>query len=308
MDGTDLSSDVAGIRLPNPTLLASGIADETGASMARAVRSGAGGVVTKSLSLKAREGHRNPVIVPLPVGAINAMGLPNPGVADYEAEVRTYRGLVGDSNPIIGSVFGSTLDEYVLCAREAQRIGVDAIEVNGSCPNAQGLGLEFGQDPGVISDLVRAVKRSVDIPVLFKLTPMTSDIVELASACKAGGADAVGAINTVKAMRIDVRTRRPVLTNRTGGLSGPAVRPIGVRCVFEIASGVDIPIVGVGGVATWEDAIEYILAGASAVQVGTAVMHGNLEVFRSIVNGIGSFMNEEGYCRIQELRGAALEV
>jgi dihydroorotate dehydrogenase (NAD+) catalytic subunit len=306
--GTPFAVQVAGLRLPNPLILASGIADETGLSMANAVLNGAGGVVTKSLSLAPREGHRNPVVVELPFGLINAMGLPNPGVEEYRSEVHDYKVRSGGENPIIGSIFGASIEDYAACAREVEGIGVDAIEINGSCPNALGLGTEFGGDPSVIMDLVKAVKEKVSIPVFFKLTPLCSDIVSLAKACERGGADGIVAINTIKAMSIDVRTGRPVLTNRTGGLSGPAIRPVGVRCVYEISGEVGIPVIGVGGITTWEDALEYIMAGASAVQIGSAVAWGNLGVFGSILSGMGVFMEEEGYSSVDEMRGIAREV
>jgi len=298
----------AGISAPNPLFLASGVADETGMSMAMAVRMGAGGVVTKSLSLLPREGHRNPVVVDLPVGMINAMGLPNPGVDAYREEVSVFHAQTGGMNPIIGSVFGATVDEYARCAASVQGIGVDAVEINGSCPNAKGLGLEFGQDPEVIADLVGAVKANVSVPVFFKLTPNCNDIVRLAQACADGGADGIVAINTLRAMRIDVRTGRPVLTNISGGLSGPAIKPVGIRCVYDISRSVDIPVMAVGGVCSWEDALEYIMAGASAVQIGTAVRSKGLSVFSEIGEGLLHFMEEEGYSSIGEMVGIAGEV
>ncbi|MDG6224241.1 MAG: dihydroorotate dehydrogenase [Candidatus Thermoplasmatota archaeon] len=303
-----LDVEISGIRFPNPLLLASGIADETGLSMAKAVERGAGGVVTKSLSLDLREGHRNPVVVDLQNGMINAMGLPNPGASHYIREIEEYRRHTSGKNPIIASVFGSTIEGYAECARTIAASGVDAIELNGSCPNAEGLGLEFGQDPDVISDLIKAVRSAVSIPVFFKLTPMCNDIVKLASACQDAGADAVVAINTMKSMKIDIRTGRPVLTNRFGGLSGPAIKPVGVRCTYEIASRLDIPVISVGGISNWEDAVEYIMAGASALQIGTAVAWGNLDVFSRIRSGISGFMRAEGYSSLEEMRGIALEV
>lgn len=304
-----LEVEIARLRFPNPLLLASGIADETGASMAEAVRRGAGGVVTKSLSLEAREGHQNPCIVELPYGLINAMGLPNPGIEDYQQEVKDYLRLTDGHHPIIGSVFGSTIEEYGLAARGAEEIGVQAIEINGSCPNAHGLGLQFGQDPTVIEDLVKEVKRRVSIPVLFKLTPATSDIVRLAQAVQDGGASGIVAINTMPAMKVDIHTGRPLLSNITGGLSGPALKPIGVRCIYKIRSTetIDIPIIGVGGITSWEDVVEYLMAGATAVQIGTAVTWEDLNVFSRMTDGLVTFMEEEGYSNIKELIGKTQE-
>lgn len=171
------------------------------------------------------------------------------------------------------------------------------------------MGLQFGQDPDVIRDLVSAVRSAVKIPVLFKLTPVTDDIVKLALAAQEGGAHALVAINTMKVIKLDIRTGRPVLTNGFGGLSGPALKPIGIRCVYEICSDerVEIPVVGVGGVSTAEDALEYMMAGASAVQIGTAVRWQGPFVFREINEGISQFMEEMRYSSLKKLIGAALE-
>ncbi|MBN1390563.1 MAG: dihydroorotate dehydrogenase [Candidatus Thermoplasmatota archaeon] len=307
MEGPKLDVEVAGIRFLNPLILASGVADETGASMAEAVRMGAGGVVTKSLSLEPREGHPNPCVVEFPYGILNAMGLPNPGVRGYSDEVEEYLSTTRGSAPIIASVFGSSIEEYAMAAGAVKDLGVHAVEINGSCPNARGLGLQFGQDPLVIEDLVKEVKATVPIPVFFKLTPACSSIVDLAQAAQMGGADGLVAVNTMPAMKIDVRTRMPVLTNVTGGLSGPALRPVGVRCVYQIANSgkVHLPIIGAGGISTWEDALEYIMAGASAVQIGTAVTWGNLDVFSKIKEGMMTYMIEERIGRISDMVGSA---
>lgn len=310
MESRSLSIQISGLDLSNPLLLASGIADETGSSMAEAVSNGAGGVVTKSLSIAPREGHRNPCIVELPFGLINAMGLPNPGIEEYAKEIGAFREGIERPTPVIGSVFGSTIEEYGTAAEMVQQIGVDAIEINGSCPNAKGLGLQFGQDPAVIDELVREVKGRVGIPVFFKLTPAASNIVELGFSAQEAGADGLVAVNTMPAMKIDVRTRRPVLTNITGGLSGPSLRPIGVRIVHQLMSSgdIDIPVIGVGGVLNYEDVLEYMLAGASAVQIGTAVTWGNLKVFGEIASDLLVYLEAEGFSSIQDLVGSALEV
>ena len=308
-DELDLAVEFAGMRLPNPIILASGIADETAGSMIRAVREGAGGVVTKSLNIGGRDGHPNPVVVELEDGLINAMGLPNPGIEEYGREIREYLRVTGGGRPIIGSVFGSTTEEYADAADLIVKKGVHAVEINGSCPNAKGLGLEFGQDPAVIEDLVDSVVNSCDKPVFFKLTPNTHDIVSLAKAAERGGADGVVAINTLRSMKIDIYTSRPILTNVSGGLSGPSIKSVGVKSVYDIASSdVGIPIIGVGGISGFEDAVEYIQAGASAVQVGTAVMWGNLSVFGRIRDDMRKFLKDEGYGSVDDIIGKALEV
>ncbi len=305
-EGPDLAVEIAGLRFRNPLLLASGIADETGMSMAMAANKGAGGVVTKSLSLEPRDGHPNPCVVELPFGMMNAMGLPNPGIEAYKEEVEIFRDGIEENSIIIGSVFGATLEEYGEAARATEAIGVDAVEINGSCPNAKGLGLQFGQDPDVIRELVSVVKSKVDIPVFFKLTPNTQDIVTLAYAAQEGGADGLVAINTLQAMQIDIHSRRPVLTNITGGLSGPAIKPVGVRCVYAMASDerIHIPIIAVGGASTAEDVLEYMIAGASAVQVGTAVSWNDLDVFTQMVYGIKGYLVEKGISRVQDIIGS----
>ncbi|MFW3145206.1 MAG: dihydroorotate dehydrogenase [Thermoplasmatota archaeon] len=310
MAAPSLETEIAGLKLRNPLMLASGIADETGASMAEAVKRGAGAVVTKSLSLESREGHPNPCIVELPFGLINAMGLPNPGIKEYGSEIKEYRKLIGSRAPVIGSVFGSTIEEYGLAAKGAQEIGVDAVEINGSCPNAKGLGLQFGQDPEVIDELIMEVRSRIDLPLFFKLTPATSNILSLAEAAQEAGADGIVAVNTMPAMEIDIHTGAPILTNLTGGLSGPALRPIGIRCVFEICRSpeIKIPVIGAGGISGWEDALQYLMAGASAVQIGTAVTWSDLDIFNSIRKGFVSYLEQNDLSSIEDVVGAALEV
>jgi dihydroorotate dehydrogenase (NAD+) catalytic subunit len=237
---------------------------------------------------------------------MNAMGLPNPGIEAYREEVEIFKDGIEETSIMIGSVFGATIEEYGEAARRTEEIGVDAIEINGSCPNARGLGLQFGQDPDVIKELVSVVKSRVSIPVFFKLTPNTHDIVSLAFAAQEGGADGLVAINTIQAMTIDVHSRRPVLTNVTGGLSGPAIKPVGVRCVYAIASDkrIKIPIIAVGGATNAEDVLEYMIAGASAVQVGTAVTWSDLDVFTQMEEGIRRYLIENDIERIEEIIGS----
>ncbi len=308
--GPGLEVNISGMVLSNPFLLASGISDETGLSMVEAVNNGAGGVVTKSLSLEAREGHSNPCIYELPYGMLNAMGLPNPGIDEYTHEIEIYLEKAGERAPIIASLFGSDISEYAEAARKLQKTGVNGLEINASCPNAKGLGLQFGQDPKVIKDLVWEVVCSTSIPVFFKLTPNTQNINVLALAAQEAGAHGLVAVNTLQAMKIDIHSRMPVLTNVYGGLSGPALKPVGVRCVHSIASDpeIEIPIIGVGGITKWEDAVEYLLAGASAVQVGTAVTWGNLGIFSGLSKGLSGYMSEKGLGSVKEITGASLEV
>lgn len=283
-------------------MLAAGVLDETGRTMAEVARAGAGAVVTKSVGKEPRQGHNNPCVVELDVGLLNAMGLPNPGIGAYKAEIaEAKKGGV----PVIGSVFGGTEEEIAEMAVLVQSAGADAVELNLSCPHAKGYGAEVGSTPEMVETVCRAAKAGLKVPLLAKLTPNTAFISKLAVAAERGGADAIVAINTVKAMAISPEAGMPILANRFGGLSGPAIRPIGVRCVYEIYDAVDIPIVGVGGVATANDALEYIMAGATAVQIGTAVWTRGTKVFGEVAEGIAGFMEENGHRSVVDMVGVA---
>lgn len=297
-----LGTEVAGVQLRNPTLLASGFLDETGGSMLRVYRAGAGGVVTKSIGPEPREGNLNPTVVELPVGLLNAVGLPNPGIADYEHEAKH---AIAGGAAVIGSVYGRDAAEYADVAKRMASYGVLAVELNLSCPHAKGLGTEIAQDPEAVEDITRAVKEVVTIPVFSKLSPNVADIAAFADAAKRGGADAVIAINTVKAIALSADLRMPVLKNTYGGLSGPAIKPVGLRCVYEIFDAVDIPIIGVGGIETGQDAIEYLIAGASAVQIGTAILSRGLDVFAHVCREMSEWMDANGYGKVADLVGAA---
>jgi dihydroorotate dehydrogenase (NAD+) catalytic subunit len=298
----DLGVDLCGLRLRNPTMLASGVLDETAATMVEVARAGAGAVVTKSVGMSPREGHANPCVVELDVGLLNAMGLPNPGIEYFSEEVKAVK---REGVTVIGSVIGGSEDELAAVAALMAAAGADAVELNLSCPHAKGLGTEIGSTPEDVERVCRASKERVKVPLFAKLTPNTSSISNLAKAAERGGADAVVAINTLKGMAISPEVRMPVLANRFGGLSGPAIRPIGVRCVYEIRDAVEIPVIGVGGISTGRDALEYIMAGATAVQVGTAVWMRGPEVFKSICDDISRFMDEYGYSKVDDMVGAA---
>ncbi len=298
----DLGVDLCGLRLRNPTMLASGVLDETAATMVEVARAGAGAVVTKSVGRLSREGHANPCVVELDVGLLNAMGLPNPGIEYFSEEVKAVKRA---GVTVIGSVIGGSEDELAAVAALMADAGADAVELNLSCPHAKGLGTEIGSTPEDVERVCRVSKERVKVPLFAKLTPNTSSISNLAKAAERGGADAVVAINTLKGMAISPEVRMPVLANRFGGLSGPAIRPIGVRCVYEIHDAVEIPVIGVGGISSGRDALEYIMAGATAVQVGTAVWTRGPEVFKSICDDISRFMDEYGYSKVDDMVGAA---
>lgn len=294
--------ELCGLRLRNPTMLASGVLDETARTMIEVARAGAGAVVTKSVGMRPREGHANPCVVELDVGLLNAMGLPNPGIEYFSNEVRAVK---AEGATVIGSVIGGTAEELAEVAGLMAGAGADAVELNLSCPHAKGLGTEMGSTPEDVGRACRAVRERIRVPLFAKLTPNTSSIADLARAAEGAGADAVVAINTLKGMAISPEAGMPVLANRFGGLSGPAVRPVGVRCVYEIHEAVGIPVIGVGGISTGRDALEYIMAGASAVQVGTAVWTRGPGVFKSICEEVSTFMDEYGYSKVGDMVGAA---
>lgn len=297
-----LSVNLCGLKMKNPTMLASGVLDETGRSMLEVARAGAGAVVTKSIGKLPRAGHGNPSIVELQNGLINAMGLPNPGIKIYASEIReAKRGGV----PIIGSVFGGAEDEIAELAGLMEKAGADAVELNLSCPHAKGYGAELGSTPELVESICRKAKKQAGIPLLAKLTPNTSSISALAAAAEKGGADAVVAINTLKAMAISPEARMPILANKYGGLSGPAIKPIGVRCVYEIFEAVEIPIVGVGGISSGRDALEYVMAGATAIQIGSAVWTEGMDVFNRTCREMMQFMEENGFESVREMVGVA---
>ncbi len=299
---THLAVDICGIHLKNPTMLAAGILDETGKSMAEVARAGAGAIVTKSVGTAPRVGHPGPCVVELNFGLLNAMGLPNPGIDYFAGEIEEAKKA---GVPIIGSVFGGTEDEIAELASAMAQTGVQAVELNLSCPHAKGYGAEIGSTPQMVELVCRKAKHGLKIPLFAKLTPNTSDIAALAKAAERGGADAIVAINTLKGMAIQPEARMPILANRIGGLSGPAIRPVGVRCVYEIFEAVRIPIIGVGGISSGTDALEYIMAGAGAVQIGTAVWSKGLEVFNTTNKELLQFMEENEIKTIRDIVGVA---
>jgi len=297
-----LETYVGSLKLNNPGMVASGIMDETGDSMVRMLNSGAGAVVTKSIGLMKRDGHKNPSFIELPYGYVNAMGLPNPGIDEFreEMEIATKEGV------IIGSIFASSAKEFAELAERMETYGASAVELNLSCPHAEGYGMEVGTDADIVHKIVSEVKNSVKIPVYAKLTPNTHLLTKIGKTVQDAGGDAVVAINTLKAMVISPEFAKPVLSNRFGGLSGQSIKPVGVRAVYDLRKETDIPVIGVGGICDWRDAAEYIMAGASAFQVGSAIGK-NIKVFEQINDGLMKFMKEFGYSSIKKMEGVAHE-
>jgi dihydroorotate dehydrogenase (NAD+) catalytic subunit len=297
-----LTTKIAGLNLHSPTALASGVLGYTAESMHLVAKNGAGAVVTKSIGVAPRAGYSNPTVVQAKSGIINAMGLPNPGIDEYMSEIEFAKKTV--KAPIVVSVFGYTAEEYALVAGKAATAGADAIELNVSCPHVQYTGSEIGQNSKLLTDVVCKVKANVQVPVIVKLSPNVTDIVELAKTAVKAGADALTAINTVRALAIDVETQQPILANRKGGLSGAAIKPIALRCVYDIYEALPkTPIFGCGGVTSWQDAVEFFLAGASAVQIGTAIATEDVTVFTSINKGITSYLQKKQYRSVNEIVG-----
>jgi len=297
-----LRVEIAGLKLQNPTMLAAGILGLSGASLREVIDNGAGAVVTKSVGLKPREGYLNPAVAQVSCGLLNAMGLPNPGIHDFVKEIKEVKRDRADV-PIIVSVYGFSPEEFAEASHIAEKAGADAIELNLSCPHVKKTGSEIGQSPRLVAELVKKVKAVVKKPVILKLTPNVADIADVAKAGVKAGADAITAINTLRAMAIDLETTQPILANRIGGLSGPAMKPVAVRCVYEIYEAVDVPIIGCGGITTWQDAVEFMLAGASAVQIGTAIALKGLGVFKSVNKGIDSYLRRKSLGSVKDIVG-----
>ena len=284
--------EVGGVPLKNHLVLAAGVLGTTGASLARQLRNGAGGVVTKSIGPAPMPGHAGPCLVPLEDGLLNAMGLPNPSRA-FVDELGAVAG-----EPVIASIFGGSPEEFAeVGSWFAGRVA--GLELNLSCPHAAGYGAALGADPDLVEACTQAVAR-LGLPVWVKLTPNVTEIAAIGRAAERGGASALVAINTVRAMRISTDLRRPVLGNRYGGLSGRAVFPVAVRCVYELYEAVTIPVVGCGGVSSPNDVLEMLMAGASAVQVGSAV-YGDPMVFATI----GADLYGDGGVDAREIVGCA---
>jgi dihydroorotate dehydrogenase (NAD+) catalytic subunit len=297
-----IAIEIAGLKLPNPTILASGILGYTGLSLKSVIEAGAGAVVTKSMGLQPRTGYSNPTIVQTDCGLINAMGLPNAGISHFKEELEQLKSI---KVPAIVSIYGYSPDEFGRVAKTALKMGADALELNVSCPHIKKAGAEIGCDPVLLSKIVKEVKKKFDKPIIAKLTPNVTNLTEIAKAVEEAGADAITAVNTFKAMAIETETGRPILANKFGGLSGPAIKPLAVRCVYDIYNSVNIPIIGCGGISKWQDAVEFMLAGASAIQIGTSVAYQGVEIFDTVTKGIKSYLKRKNYKNVNELVGLA---
>jgi dihydroorotate dehydrogenase (NAD+) catalytic subunit len=270
----------------------------------RVYEGGAGAVVTKSLGPVPRSGHLNPTLISVEGGVLNAMGLPNPGVDYY---VKAIKALKEEGIPVVASFFGASIEEFREVAAILSEAGANALEVNVSCPNVEEEMGMLGADCLNTEKVTAAVKEVSKPPVFVKLSPNVTDIGEIARAAERGGADAITAVNTLRGIAVDIDFRRPVLTNVTGGLSGPAIKPVALRCVWEVSKAVDIPVIGCGGISDWRDAVEYLLCGASAVEVGTAIIDGGYDIYGEIAKGIRCYLEANGFKGVKEVVGLAHE-
>ncbi len=302
----ELGVELAGIRLRNPTILASGILGVTPATLKRAAKGGAGAVTMKSLGPEPRQGHPNPTVLEWECGLINAVGLSNPGVEAGAKEVAEAVKKV--KAPVIASFFAKDAAEFGVVAGRLAAAKPAMLEANLSCPNTiREMGIPFAYEPEHAAEAVKAAKeRAGDIPLIAKLSPNTHRLKEVAKAVEAAGAGAINMGNTLgPGMLIDVDARKPILANKAGGVSGPAIRPVAVRCVWDVYESVKIPIIGTGGVGSGRDALEMIMAGATAVGVGSAVASGGFKVFGKIAKEMEEWMAKNGVSSVRELVGVA---
>jgi dihydroorotate dehydrogenase (NAD+) catalytic subunit len=296
----DISTSVGPIVLERPTMLASGILGISLDVFSRLYKEGAGALVTKSLSKEPWEGYPNPTIIGLQNGYLNAVGLSNPG-APYFAKMLSSNQTV----PIIVSLVGSIAEDFTFMIKQFENVKILGYELNLSCPHVEKVGLEVGDDPELVRSIIKSVKKESKVPVIAKVGLGSSDYLDTVQAACESGIDGITAINTLRAMAIDIETGMPILSHKIGGLSGSPIKPIAVRCVYEISSKFDIPIVGCGGVSSWEDAVEFLLAGANAVQVGSAVGEKWTGVFSEINNGISKYMERKNFTKIKDMVGIA---
>ena len=299
----DFSTPLAGLNLRNPIITSSGTYGFGEEYKDYCPVEALGAITVKGITPEPRLGNPVPRITETPGGMLNAVGLENPGLEEF---VRSYLPRLQKLNTaVIVNISGFSVEDYVLMARALQSgSGLAAIEVNISCPNVKHGGMHFGTDPQSAERVIVAVKKETDLPVIAKLSPNVTDIAVMAKAVAAGGADAISMINTLLGMSIDIDKRRPMLANIFGGLSGPAIRPVAVRMVWQVAQAVEIPIIGMGGITTWQDAVEFLLAGASAVSIGTGNFV-NPQAPLDILKGIEQYCLKHGFASSRDLVGLA---
>ena len=296
----DLSVKIAGVEFPNPVIAASGTYGNGECYTDLYPLSKLGGVSCKGMTIEPKMGNIPPRIAETPAGILNSVGLQNHGVQafiDYYLPT-----LKEEGNVIIANVAGAVLDDYIAAAEALDGTDVDMIELNISCPNVKAGGATWGITTDGAAAVTKAVRTATKKPLIVKLTPNVTSITDIAKAVEAEGADSISLINTLLGMRIDIRNRRPILHNNVGGLSGPAIFPVAVRCVWQCYNAVNIPIIGMGGIATWEDAVEMMLAGATAIQMGTAIFTDPYSPLK-VIDGLAEYMDKNGIKSLSEIVG-----
>jgi len=295
-----LELNISELKLNSPLILASGILGVSHSSMKRLMDAGLGAITTKSIGPVRRKGYKNPSIIEVYNGSfLNSVGLGNPGINSFITEIKEIKKF---GFPLIVSVFGDTTNSYIEVASKAEKAGANAIEINISCPHAEVSSI--GIDKNLTYSVVKAIKEKISVPLFVKLNPNVTNMGEIAIAAQKGGADGVVAINTLAAMKIDINVKRPILSHGSGGLSGIAIHPIAVKKIYDLYKILEIPIIGCGGITTYEDAIEFFLAGASAVQIGTALYQG-YDIISKINQGLKKYLKENEYSSISEITGLA---
>lgn len=299
-DPNDLSIEIAGMHFRNPLLLASGFLGISQEIFNRLYRSGLGAVVSKSISVDPMEGYKGPTIVSINQNSyLNAIGLSNPGADAFSEEISS------NTVPLIVSLVGSSATEFPNLIKKFDKLNILGYEINLSCPHVAKMGMEVGDDPTLVTKIIKTIKANTKKPVIIKVGIGNVDVVKLADIIEESGADAITAINTIRAMAINTETGMPILSNKIGGLSGSSIKPIGVRCVYEISKKVSIPVIGCGGIMNWEDVIEYMLAGATTVELGSVIGYHGLGVINKIIKGISGYLDKKGYKSIKEIIGIA---
>lgn len=301
MSGLDVT--IAGVHFKNPVIMASGSFGFGREFNEFYPIDKLGGISCKGLTLAPREGNAPPRVAETPAGMLNSVGLQNPGVDKFISDDLPW--IKQHDTVCIANIAGNTAEEYGMIAKRLDSVNIDMIEMNVSCPNVKHGGMQFGTTCEGISEVTRAVRKNTTKPIIVKLSPNVTDITELALAAQAEGADALSLINTLLGMRIDIKTRKPILNNIMGGLSGPAVLPVAVRMVWQVANKVKIPVIGMGGISSWEDAVEFLMAGAAAVQVGTANFTDPYTPVK-IIEGLKKYTRNNALKNISEITGKVI--
>ncbi len=303
-----LETEFCGARLKNVTRLASGIMGVNAGQLIRVAKEGAGAVTMKSIGPRERQGHKNPTCIEWEHGLLNAVGLPTPGYRNYDEEFEELKALKKINVPLIASVYGSKWEEFREVAAYVAEKKPDAIELDISCPNTEWHDIQFACDPQISAKIVSSVKEVAGkIPVIAKLTPAANSPVQVGKACEEAGADALCAGNTMPGMLIDADAGRPILAFKKGGISGPALKPINLKITYDLFEKVNVPIIGEGGICNGRDALEYLMAGAALCGIGSAVWQRGPGVFKAVCGEMEAWIEENGYTKVEQLRGIAHE-